>query len=154
MTFKKRFGPKLDRGQGMHGAKWVYVTPEGHMINYAQLKLEGGQKHDDWLLFKSMKEAKRWIALLGMQNVGHVRNLARQVRFDLLVTRPDGIKEKIGVYVADHVFERRRLNVAEGVLEALAWEKVVEDVKGYREDLYKWKRRHFEAQYGMPLSEF
>ena len=31
--------------------------------------------------------------------------------------------------------------------------KVVEDAKGVRTQLYQWKRRHFEIQYGMPITE-
>ena len=33
------------------------------------------------------------------------------------------------------------------------WRFVVEDCKGYRTDLYEWKRRHMKAQYGIDVKE-
>lgn len=198
MGFGGRFGrKKLDRGQRVHGAKWQFVTPALEMINYAQLKEQLGElefkvsrkAHPEWLLFKSRKEALRWIGLCQMQSGGKIRNLARQVPFTLDVIRPDGEVINIGKYIADHVYERADLGKPlddwpchflppaqhchpgapqqlfedgaehscgieiEGQFFEVTWRRVVEDVKGYKEDLYIWKRRHLEAQYGIVLEE-
>lgn len=136
--FRRKKG--MDRGRAVHGAKWVYINPAREMIEY-KLAKEHSLIGDGWELFKSRKEARRWLALLAAQDAGAVRNLDRQRRINLHVVRPDGLKEKIGVYIADFVYDRA------------AGGQVVEDVKGYREDLYLWKKRHLEAEYGIRLEE-
>jgi len=190
-----RFGKGLDRGRGVHGAKWVFVTPEREFIHYKQLRETLGagydahrKQHGDWILFKSTKEAKRYVGLLTGVDAGLIRNLDRQVRFDLIVANPEGLRVKIGVYIADFVFEEARPGPPlddwpchflpesahcdrqfeatfkthtcgarldhEGRIREWTWHRVVEDVKGYKEDLYLWKRKHFEVQYGRAITEF
>ena len=85
--------------------------------------------------FASKAEARRYVELKLLERAGAITGLVRQVRFPLAVG-----KEVIGHYVADFVYQH------EG-------QEVVEDVKGKRTDLYKWKRRHFAAQYGTEISE-
>ena len=46
----------------------------------------------------------------------------------------------IGHYVAD--FEYLEGDV-----------RIVEDVKGMKTPLYRWKKKHFEAQYGLKIRE-
>lgn len=147
---------RLDRGR-RQGAQWWYVTPTPEMINYAQHKAHGGQKHADWILFRSGKEAKRWIGLSILATDGQIRNLRRQVPYPLLVVRPDGLPTKIATYYADFVFESegRFLDGAQP-LDVPRWRTVVEDVKpsgGLREDVYLLKRKHVEAQYGITIEE-
>lgn len=124
------------------------MTPTCEMVDYAQHKAAGGVKHDDWIFFRSMKEAKRWVALNMLQRAGHIRDLHRQVPFELLVPTPAGVKYKIGAYVADFTYELWRR-------ECDRWDAIVEDVKpsgGLREDTFKWKQKHVEAQYGITLT--
>ena len=47
---------------------------------------------------------------------------------------------QIGQYVADFVYYENG-------------QEVVEDVKGVRTPLYKWKRKHFAAHYGKEIRE-
>lgn len=169
--FQPKGGAKLDRGRATHGAKWCFVTSLDEMINYAQTKARHGElaaagntlpwpkflaakKLEGWELFKSQKEAKRWIALRTDLSHRKIRNLLRQVKMPLNVTRQhgleDGLSQTVGHYIADFAYEERIVNDA-GTIEI--WSPVVEETKGYEEDLYKWKKRHFEAQYGIPLRQ-
>jgi hypothetical protein len=97
--------------------------------------------------FDSAGEARRWSELQLLVRAGHVRNLRRQVSYPLTTGRVDMAGrvsggDVIGHYVADFVYTR-------GQAEPL----VVEDYKGYRTPLYVWKRKHFEAQYGIRITE-
>jgi hypothetical protein len=158
--FRKKFGG-LDRGRGMMGAKHSWVTDDLAMFD---VKPAARADH-----FQSRREAKRWIALKQEEKFGgFIRNLRRQVRFPLHATRPDGLKEKIGAYVADFVYERKtapltlygaRLVVGEtlgndflGVSIGAppveeTWVEIIEDSKGMKTDLYTWKRAHFLIEY-------
>lgn len=100
-----------------------------------------------WERFASEREAKRWQALTLAVKAGQVRDLTRQVRYALRVRRPDGIDEVIGHYVADYVYEERH-DIADRI-----WVPVVEDCKGFRTPEYRWKKRHFEAQFGVTIRE-
>lgn len=147
-------GEKLDRGRGARGAKWQWVTPDGELIDYAQQK----ELHRDdwptfqkqvarhgWILIQSRKEARRYVGLLSLEREGKIRNLRRQVNFPLMVRRPDGLMETLGNWRADHVYDEPN--------ERGEWETIYEDVKGNPEDLYLWKKKHFEAQNGKRIRE-
>lgn len=157
----------VDRGTA-RGAKRVIVTKDFQLLDHALAKQHGLEGD----FFQSMSEAKRWIYLniYGVRS-GNVRNLRRQVKFDLHVVRPDGLKQKIGWWVADHVYEEKRaigpqdsqMWIGEASDQPTAgrlpyeWVQVVEDVKpsgGHREDVYLWKRKHVEAEYGITVTEF
>lgn len=148
MTFGRRpwqqKGPRVDRGRKTHGAKFVYVSEDDEMIEYQAVKdavdkgeLSKSQK-DSLIFFRSKREARRWIQLRELQKAGTISELQRQVRIQLLVKRPDGVQESIGVYVLDFVYRQ-------------AGNLVYEDVKGYAEDLFKWKKRHLEVQSGIEV---
>lgn len=89
----------------------------------------------DGIWFPSKKEANRWIELQLLKRAGSIKFLRRQPRYDLLVGNT-----KIGVYVADFEYLDN-------------YELVPEDCKGVKTDLYKWKKKHFEAQYGIKIRE-
>ncbi len=126
-----------DRGT-RRGARWVFVTPTLEMIEYQK-----GTKRDDWILFRSRKEAKRWIALKIWEKAGGIRNLARQVRYPLTTTTPDGLKATVATYVADFVYEE-------------GYQLVIEDVKptgGLREDVYLLKRKWMKIEHEIEILE-
>lgn len=113
----------------------------------------------DGIRFASKKEARRWSELVLLMKAGEVRNLRRQVWFVLLAPEIHGALEDInrgtvkgtrpiGRYVADFMYER----VTRGG-RPFAWEPVVEDAKGFKTDMYVWKKRHFETQYGVKILE-
>lgn len=137
----------LDRGR-RQGARWCYVTPQLQMIDYTPA---GGTKaladEDEWILFRSKREAKRWIWLSIEAREGRIQNLRRQVRYPLLIRRPDGLDQKIGAYVADFVYDRLP---EEPFAPPVT---VVEDVKGYAQDVYKLKKKIVEAFYAITIVE-
>lgn len=91
----------------------------------------------DGFVFDSQMESRRYIELKILEKVGKIKNLEMQKRYILEVQG-----QKIGSYLADFVYEK----VPEG-------EVVIEDVKGFRTALYRWKKKHVEAQYGIPVTE-
>lgn len=96
----------------------------------------------DGIKFHSRKEAQRYSELKILEKAGDVWDLQLQAKFALyvLLQHPDS-DSPIGHYVADFTYKNRRR------------EHVVEDVKGFRTPLYRWKKRHFEAQYGIEIQE-
>jgi len=106
----------------------------------------------DGVRFDSKAEARRWVELGLLVKAGHIWDLQRQVRFPLYV-----LQTRIGVYVADFVYttteDGKAISPVTGVWPGLTGGAVVEDVKGVRTALYKWKAKHFAAQYGRPITE-
>lgn len=98
----------------------------------------------DGIRFDSTKEATRWQALQLRARAGEIRDLQRQRPFALTtLSKRDGLEQPVGTIVVDFVYR-------EGD------DLVVEDVKSpaTREiALYRWKRKHFEAQYGLTIRE-
>ena len=122
-------GVSLDQAQRM-GRQPVSPKPS----KYRNVKcVVGGQKFD------SAREGQRWLLLLERQTNGEIRNLTRQTRFALMVN-----SEHIGDYIADFTYEE---------FECGLWRPRVEDSKGFRTALYKWKKKHFEAQLGIQIQE-
>ena len=83
--------------------------------------------------FASKAEAARYQELRLLAKAGELWGLELQPRYRLTV---GGLV--IGTYVADFTY-----------VDASG--RVVEDVKGMDLPLGRWKRKHFEAQYGMPV---
>ena len=90
----------------------------------------------DGIKFDSKAEGKRWLDLQLLAKAGRITGLERQVRFPLEVAG-----QRIGCYIADFVYYR-------------GTERVVEHVKGMKTPMYKWKSKHFAAQYGYEIAEF
>jgi hypothetical protein len=57
------------------------------------------------------------------------------------VRQKDGVRALVGHYLVDFVYT----SGANGI--------VYEDAKGYRTDLYRWKKKHVEAQEGIIIRE-
>lgn len=87
--------------------------------------------------FPSRAEARRYGELKLMQQQGVIEGLELQPRFPLLV---NGVN--IGTYVADF----RYRDIERGGV-------VIEDTKGMRTPMYKWKKKHLHAQYGIDILE-
>lgn len=90
-----------------------------------------GIRHD------SIKEANRWCELNLLQRAGLISDLRRQVKYEL-IPKQDG--ERAIYYIADFVYTEKG-------------KTVVEDVKGYRTDVYKLKRRILLWRYGIKIRE-
>jgi hypothetical protein len=93
----------------------------------------------DGIRFASGREARRYAELKILERVGQIWDLTLQAEFVLHV-RADVAQQRIGVYRADFVYR-----TAEGT--------VVEDAKGVRTALYKWKKKHTELEYGVRIVE-
>lgn len=102
----------------------------------------------DGIRFHSAKEARRYQELKLLERAGEIRDLELQPRFRLSVQANQeltlGAMTDVGAYVGDF----RYLEVRAGRL----W-KVVEDVKGFKTPLYKWKKKHAELQYRIQIRE-
>lgn len=86
----------------------------------------------DGVTYDSKKEARRAAELNLMLKSGEISTLARQVRFRLA----KGIE-----YVADFVYVTKN------------GERVIEDVKGIRTDVYKLKKKFMKEIYGIEILE-
>lgn len=92
--------------------------------------------------FDSEREKNRYIELLLLQRAGKIRDLQRQVRFELIPTqKKDGEKTEAKCsYIADFVY------IKDGQM-------VVEDSKGFKTDVYKIKRKLMIEKYGIWIKE-
>lgn len=91
----------------------------------------------DGIVFHSQKEARRYSQLKLMERAGEIENLELQPRFDFVL---NGVK--IGFYKADFQYIR----LSDGV-------PVIEDVKGYKTDVYRLKKRMVAAFHGRNIVE-
>jgi hypothetical protein len=95
----------------------------------------------DGIRFASMKEAARYRELRLLEKAGETNLITLQEKFPLLAVNPvTGEATKIGEYRADFSY------VSKG-------EWIIEDVKGFKTPLYRWKKKHVEAQYGIEIRE-
>ena len=87
----------------------------------------------DGITFDSNKEAKRYTVLRSLQEGGYIKGLSLQVPFEL-IPKHDG--ERAVRYIADFVYYDIEKQM-----------HVVEDVKGFKTDVYKLKRKLFKYKY-------
>lgn len=112
----------------------------------------------DGVRFASKREAARYSELLLLVRARQIRCLVLQPNFVLMAPVYDGYTaisdinqgrfsrvSPIGHYRADFKYEEFR--------GGGNWLMVVEDCKGFRTDVYRWKKRHFERQYGIEIRE-
>ena len=105
-------------------AKWT----SAHGRNSSS-KMKNVRTFFDGFWFASGREAERWQELKLLQTGGYIKELQRQVPYPLTV---HGVT--IGKYIADFEYViGKRLHV--------------EDSKGVATALFKWKHKHFLAEY-------
>ena len=108
----------------------------------------------DGILFASKSECRRYAELKLLEKAGKIEGLELQPKFALTTQLTTGTVRGagqalagkypvIGHYVAD--FKYFCLEAPTG------W--IVEDVKGVKTALYRWKKKHVEAQYGVQIVE-
>jgi hypothetical protein len=99
--------------------------------------------------FASKLERDRYIELRALEKAGEIENFRFQHKIPLCTWGPpqkwiprSNTREKIfiGYYIADFTYNDKN---------GKWW---VEDTKGYATDLFKWKKKHFEAEYGTPIT--
>lgn len=95
-------------------------------------------------VFASGLEARRYTELELMEKAGQIRNLQRQVPFDLIVNG-----EHVCTYVADAVYEQPMITGA-------FWETTVEDTKSpptRKKPEYALKKKLMRACHGIEIRE-
>lgn len=106
----------------------------------------------DGIRFHSQKEARRYAELKLLERAGEIHLLELQPRYELRVPLPSGHPKAgqafkcVGAYIADFQYATHPDYPARGKC-------VVEDVKGFKTPLYRWKKKHVEAQYGIEIRE-
>lgn len=93
----------------------------------------------DGIKFDSRGEARRYGELKLLERAGELIGLRVHEKFPLCV---NGVE--LGYYEADFVYQTKTEQL------------VVEDVKGgegSKTPLYRWKKRHMKAQYGIEIRE-
>ena len=97
----------------------------------------------DGIAFDSRKEAKRYVELRNLERAGDIRDLKRQVRYEIVPSFDcDGKHYRPATYIADFVYT-----------DCKTGKEVVEDCKGFRTDVYRLKAKMFAARYGVSILE-
>ena len=105
------------------------VSKVGNKYNATRVAIDG-------ITFHSRAEAARYSELHLMAKAGTIKDLRLQVPYKIVVNG-----KNICTYRADFVYKN-----ASG-------KEVVEDVKGYRTDVYRLKKKLVEAIYGIDIVE-
>lgn len=103
----------------------------------------------DGITFDSKREASRYQELQHLLSAGKIFRLELQPVYRLCVFWPEW-KAREPIMIGHYVADFRYCNAA-GCL--CAWGCTIEDVKGMKTPLYRWKRKHVEAQYGVQIRE-
>lgn len=108
----------------------------------------------DGVTFDSKAEGRRYQELKALEAAGEIWELELQPVFPLTVPSTTGtiagaakalagtFRGRIGEYRADFKY-----------YDKATVGYVVEDVKGFKTPLYRWKKKHVEAQYGIRIRE-
>lgn len=118
----------------------------------------------DGITFDSKRESQRYHELKLQQQAGHIRGLRWQPRYTLCALVVDGAdlsnvnegaivntRRPVCDYIADFEYEQPHPR-----MPTTYWMKVVEDVKSpatRKKEVYRLKRKLFEAQYGLAITE-
>lgn len=108
------------------------VARAGTRSKYGAIRTEAGGR-----VFDSAKEATRYMDLALLQAAKQISGLTLQPRFSLDV---NGVC--LGHYVGDFQY-----------VELANQTTIVEDCKGFKTPMYRWKKKHLFAQYGIAIRE-
>jgi hypothetical protein len=107
---------------------------------YCRSEKYGNKKlYVDGIEFASKKEANRYLELKILERAGKIHDLQTQVPFEL-IPKQDG--ERVCKYVADFVY-----------FDNETGQKVVEDTKGLKTDVYIIKRKLMLYIHGIKIQE-
>lgn len=131
------------RGEGVPGAAEGEGLTKGDMTSEAFRNMTKSHKYGaratvvDNIRFPSRKEANRYAELKLLERADAVRDIRCQVRMPIEVN---------SVHVADYICDFVYWDTDK---KARIWE----DVKGFRTDVYKLKKKLVEALYGISILE-
>jgi hypothetical protein len=97
----------------------------------------------DGITFDSKFEAHRWTELRLEEKAGTIRRLERQRPFAIVIN-----DFPVCTYIADFVYERE-IQFASGS----SWQRIVEDAKGFRTEIYRLKKKLMRAALGVEILE-
>ena len=104
--------------------------------------------------FDSAKEARRYGELLLLEEAGQIWDLELQPRFTLFVPSTSGyVKRAVKALAQQGLFKVGEYRADFKYYDSTTQTYIVEDVKGFKTPLYRWKKRHVEAQYGIQIRE-
>jgi hypothetical protein len=105
-------------------------------------KYNNTKKIVDGITFHSKKEAERYLELKLLAKSGKITNLRLQPKYQIIPKRirQDGTTTRAAHYTADFEY------MENGKL-------VVEDVKGFKTDIYKLKKKLFEFVHNIDILE-
>lgn len=109
------------------------------MYPYRRKNKYGAKKTTvDGITFDSKWEAERWGQLKAMERGGYIRDLERQIKYEIMVN-----DEKICRYIADFRYKQ---------IDDFGFEKeIVEDAKGFETPDFKIKKKLMKAVFGIEL---
>ena len=127
--------------------------------NYGQTK-SGNKYHAekvelDGEVFDSRKEARRWQDLRLLEKAGEISDLRRQVKYTLIPTQREAPTfTKTGKEKPGRVIEREVSYVSDFTyIDNRTGETVVEDVKGFRTEVYRIKKKLMLYVHGIRVTE-
>lgn len=88
----------------------------------------------DGFVYDSKTEYQWWCVLNLRQRAGEIRDLARQMKFDLVIKG-----QHVGDYTADFMYEERQKDGT--------WLRCIDDTKGFHDSLSKLRIKVFECLY-------
>ena len=104
---------------------------------YKQNKYHNEKTKVGNITFDSKHEADRYFSLRLLERAGQIKNLQRQVKYEIV---PKSEYGRALYYVADFVYEENG-------------NTTVEDAKGVRTDVYRLKKRLLAERYGIIIKE-
>lgn len=107
-----------------------------------KLKYKNEKIEIDNIKFDSKKEAKRYVELKQQEQAGIIKDLKLQVPFEL---QPSYKKENKTIRAINYVCDFTYID-NNGKF-------IVEDVKGFINEVYKLKKKMFEFKYGVEIKE-
>jgi hypothetical protein len=116
-----------------------------HVPQVARSKYHARATTVDGIRFHSAKEARRYGTLKLLQRAHEIQGLELQ-RVFLLSVGDDPESPDSGTVIGKYIADFSYFDLSAGKL-------VVEDVKGFKTPLYRWKKKHVEAQYGIQIRE-
>lgn len=118
------------------------------MSKYCSKKIEV-----DGMTFDSRKEYRRWCELSLLERAGKITDLQRQIKYVLIPTQYEPYTvNKNGTLKRGKVIERETSYKADFVYIENG-NLVVEDVKGFKTEAYKIKRKLMLAVHGIRIKE-
>ena len=124
-----------------HLSKDVYEKLVGKSIDIKQNKYKNKKIEYDGILWDSKKEMSYYIKFKLMEKSGEISELKRQVKYELQPKYQfKGKSIRQILYIADFTYKKN------GIIHVI-------DVKGYRNEIYKLKKKIFEYKYGIEIEE-